>query len=74
MKGLCRRFARGTAMKVKETRLEKKENYFPSGVKYDLIGKIAENVKLTRKTVGANVTGIEKVCFDQFKTNPESFI
>jgi len=45
-----------------------------SSVKYDLLGKIAENVDLTRKTLADILASIEKVVFDQFKQNPEHFI
>lgn len=45
-----------------------------SSVKYDLLGKIAENVHLTRKTLADILGRIEKVVFDQFKQNPEHFI
>lgn len=45
-----------------------------SAVKYDLLGKIAENVHLTRKTLAEILTGLEKAIFDQFKQNPEHFI
>lgn len=45
-----------------------------SSVKYDLLGKIAENVHLTRKTLASILSGIEKVIFDQFRLNPEHFI
>jgi len=45
-----------------------------SSVRYDLIGKIAEGVQLTRATVVSVFSQIEGVTFDQFKTNPESFI
>lgn len=43
-------------------------------VKYDLLGKIAENAQLTRGTTAAILTGIEPSVFDQFKKNPEHFI
>jgi type III restriction enzyme len=46
----------------------------PSSVKYDLLGKIAENAKLTRKTVADILTGIQVSVFAQFKANPEHFI
>ncbi|SFM80855.1 type III restriction-modification system endonuclease [Methanolobus profundi] len=45
-----------------------------SAVKYDLIGKIAESVQLTRRTVTDILSSIEDSIFEQFKTNPESFI
>ncbi len=44
------------------------------GVRYDLVGKLVEATGLTRKTVIAILTGIEKPVFDQFKDNPEEFI
>lgn len=43
-------------------------------VKYDLIGKIAESTKLTRRDVAKILKGIKKSTFDQFKNNPEEFI
>ena len=45
-----------------------------SDVTYDLIGKIAEAVHLTRKTVAHILSGIQPVVFDQFRRNPEHFI
>lgn len=45
-----------------------------SSVKYDLIGKIAEGTKLTRKSVAAILKGINPKTFDMFKNNPEEFI
>ena len=45
-----------------------------SMVKYDLIGKVAENTRLTRKTVSTILQGIETAVFSQFRTNPEQFI
>ncbi|MEW5704417.1 MAG: DEAD/DEAH box helicase family protein [Pseudomonadota bacterium] len=45
-----------------------------SDVTYDLIGKIAENVQLTRKTVAEILAGIKPAIFGQFKMNPEHFI
>jgi len=43
-------------------------------VKYDLLGKIAENAQLTRSTTAAILTGMEPSIFEQFKKNPEHFI
>jgi type III restriction enzyme len=45
-----------------------------SNVKYDLIGKIAAETQLTRKTVVDILSKIKKTTFDQFKKNPEEFI
>ena len=45
-----------------------------SQVTYDLIGNIAEDTKLTRKTVARILQGINAAVFSQFKLNPEAFI
>ena len=45
-----------------------------SAVTYDLIGKIAENTHLTRKTITKILCGVRPDVFDQFKQNPEHFI
>lgn len=50
------------------------EHYTDTGLKYDLIGKVAEGTVLTRKTVRAILAGMQKFRFDQFKNNPEKFI
>jgi type III restriction enzyme len=43
-------------------------------VKYDLIGKVAENAQLTRDTAANIFAEIEAAVFQQFKKNPEHFI
>ena len=45
-----------------------------SEVSYDLIGKVSEEVQLTRKTVAAILSGIKPVVFEQFRSNPEHFL
>lgn len=45
-----------------------------SMVTYDLLGKIAENTQLTRKTVAEILSGVQLPVFKQFKQNPEHFI
>ena len=57
-----------------KTKLQSSTNSTDSVVKYDLIGKLVESVKLTRNTVAKILLGLEKSVFDQFKTNPENFI
>lgn len=64
----------GESFKVVETSTENSTRSVHSAVKYDLIGKIAENVQLTRKTVANILADLKKPVFDLFKTNPESFI
>ena len=45
-----------------------------SNVKYDLIGKMAGETGLTRKTFVKILQGIKSYTFNQFKDNPEEFI
>jgi len=45
-----------------------------SAVKYDLIGKLAEDTQLTRKTIAEILKGISKVVFSQYCQNPEDFM
>ncbi|MDQ9817805.1 DEAD/DEAH box helicase family protein [Acinetobacter bereziniae] len=45
-----------------------------SQVTYDLIGNIAEDTNLTRRTVARILQGINAAVFAQFKLNPEAFI
>ena len=45
-----------------------------TNVKYDLIGKLVEETKLTRKAVIRILKGIQPSVFNQFKDNPEEFI
>lgn len=49
--------------------------YSPTNnVKYDLIGEVAKNVGLLRKTIGQILSGIHSEQFAKYKTNPENFI
>lgn len=57
-----------------ETSTEAHQASVHSKVKYDLLGKLAENTQLTRKTIAQILCGIEPVAFGQFKSNPEHFI
>ena len=45
-----------------------------SSVKYDLIGKLTEETKLTRQTIARILQGIKLTVFSQYQTNPEDFI
>ncbi|MGY2995061.1 type III restriction-modification system endonuclease [Mesorhizobium sp. URHB0026] len=45
-----------------------------SVVRYDLLGKIAENTQLTRATTATILSDIQPSIFAQFKQNPEHFI
>ncbi len=63
----------GEGFKVTDTSTEK-GGFVYSDVTYDLVGKVAENTQLTRRTVAKILTGIKEPIFDQFKSNPEHFI
>lgn len=43
-------------------------------VKYDLVGKVAEGAKLTRRSAARILSGIKPYTFAIFKNNPEEFI
>lgn len=45
-----------------------------SNVKYDLIGKLVDEIGLTRKDIIQILQGIQPATFNQFKNNPEEFI
>ena len=64
----------GDSFRITETSTEQDSNSIRSAVKYDLIGKVAESVQLTRKTVTEILGSIEEKTFAQFMTNPENFI
>ncbi len=45
-----------------------------SNIKYDLVGKIASETSLTRKTVASILKQISPIKFAMYKTSPEEFI
>lgn len=63
----------GDGFTLTNTRTERGASVY-SLVKYDLIGKVAENAQLTRETAAGIFTQIEAAIFGQFKSNPEHFI
>ena len=65
---------RGDAFKTAKTRTQTLQHAQTSKVPYDLIGKVAEGTKLTRKTVAAILSGMDQQKFYQFRFNPEEFI
>lgn len=64
----------GEGFQVQNTIMEAHNASIHSSVKYDLLGKIAENVQLTRKTLAKIFKGIESAVFGQFRQNPEHFL
>lgn len=68
------RIKEGNSFDIKKTETKTLEHSSASQVKYDLIGKIAENTTLTRKTVASILKGIRLDKFHMYKDNPEEFI
>ena len=64
----------GDAFKVKDNGTITSETSIYSYVTYDLIGKLADGTKLTRRTVGAILSKITDKTFAKYKQNPEEFI
>jgi len=64
----------GEAFKVSENRTVTHRASVHSAVKYDLLGKLAEETTLTRNTIASILKGINIAVFSQYKTNPEDFI
>ena len=68
---ILKRGAGFVAEKSQTFTLERAEG---SLVKYDLVGKVAEGAKLTRRSAARILSGIKPYTFAMFKNNPEEFI
>ena len=66
--------ASGESFEMKEISAGYSAHSIHSQVEYDLIGKVAQKVQLTRRTATEILAGLEKSLFALFKTNPEDFI
>ena len=64
----------GNGFRVGESVIESHRASVHSDVRYDLIGKLAEGTKLTRRTVADVLKGMNAAVFAQYRLNPESFI
>lgn len=64
----------GEAFNVKETSADVIKGQFVSNIKYDLIGKLMDDAKLTRKTIIAILSGMNEAKFRLFRVNPEEFM
>ena len=64
----------GQGFEIRETATEEHKASVHSSVTYDLLGKLAENTQLTRKTIAEMLGGIQPTVFKQFKQNPEHFL
>jgi type III restriction enzyme len=64
----------GEAFQVRDSNDELAEMKPDIRVKYDLVGKLMDETRLTRKTIVAILTGIKEATFLQFRNNPEEFM
>ena len=64
----------GEGFKAMESRTDLHRASVHSAVRYDLIGRLAQETQLTRRTVAAVLRGINKAVFAQYRTNPEDFM
>ncbi len=64
----------GEAFELEQTQTAQLKSSVHSEVKYDLIGKLAEETKLTRATIGAIFRGISPKVFALYRVNPEDFL
>jgi type III restriction enzyme len=64
----------GQAFQVQNSQTDTHKASIQAQVKYDLIGKLVQDTKLTRGTVAQILKGISAKTFSQYKTNPEDFM
>ena len=64
----------GEAFRLEETQTAQLKASVHSVVKYDLIGKLAEETKLTRTTIGAILKQIMPSTFGKYRVNSEDFL
>lgn len=64
----------GDGFKIKENATEYEKDSVHSAVKYDLIGRLADDTKLTRKTIAEILKGMNETVFSQYRQNPEDFM
>jgi len=65
---------KGDAFRIQATETAHLKTSVHSAVRYDLIGKLTEETKLTRATIGAILQRISPAVFSQYRANPEDFI
>lgn len=64
----------GEAFATRDTQTEFVHRAVATKIKYDLVGKLMDETRLTRKTIVAILTGVKQATFLQFRENPEEFI
>lgn len=65
---------RGEGFTVKERDNQKYQGSVHSAVTYDLIGRLADGTKLTRRTIAAMLSKVQASIFKQYAMNPEDFM
>ena len=64
----------GDAFHLPQTQTARLNASVHSAVRYDLIGKLAEETTLTRATVGAVLSKVRPAVFELYRVNPEDFL
>ncbi len=64
----------GEGFKVTSNSTEEEKISVHSAVKYDLIGRLAEDTQLTRRTIAEILQHMNNVVFMQYRHNPEDFM
>ena len=65
---------KGESFEVKESEMDKDYSKITTTLRYDLIGKLVDETKLTRKAIVKILKGIKPNTFYLFRKNPEEFI
>lgn len=65
---------KGESFKYKETSTDKDYSTISNNIKYDLVGKLVDETKLTRNAIVRILKGIKPNTFYMFRKNPEEFI
>jgi type III restriction enzyme len=64
----------GDAFVVAESTTDSLNQSVHSAVRYDLIGRLATDCLLTRRTIAAILQGVSPGTFEMFRANPEDFL
>lgn len=64
----------GAAFRIQESQSGQLKNTVHSSVRYDLLGRLSEETRLTRRTLATILSRINAQKFVQFRANPEDFI
>lgn len=64
----------GDGFRAPQTQTEKLKESVHSAVPYDLLGRLADETKLTRRTIGSVLQQILPSTFAKYRVNPEDFL